>query len=204
MAGMIIALEGIEGAGKTLHAKLLAEYLKGQGYPCVSVKEPSDFLGRVIKEQNHPAEVNALLFAADRLKQFKKKVRPALKEGKVVVTDRSVLSSFAYQSARGVNLGWLETINKCVPLPNLAIVLDVNPDVGLGRIGGRNETSCFDKRVHNVAFQKKVRSAYYLLAKTHSGLMKIVDVSDRSAREVQALIRKIVLKHNKFSKKPRS
>lgn len=189
---MTIALEGIEGAGKSLHAKLLSEYLTNCGYSCVLVKEPTGFLGGMIKEQNNSPEVNALLFAADRLKQFKEVVEPALEEGKIVITDRSVFSSFAYQSAQGVRLEWLEMINKNVPLPDLVIILDVGPQVGLQHIAERNETSIFDKKVNNVAFQDKVRFAYHRLTEKYSDIATVIDVTNRSIQEVQTLIRKIV------------
>ena len=192
---MIIALEGVEGAGKSLHAKLLSECLTNCGYPCVLVKEPTRFLGGVIKEQDNPAEVNALLFAADRLKQFKEVVRPALEKGNIVITDRSVFSSFAYQSAGGASLEWLEAINKHTPLPDLAIVLDIEPRVALLRIEERRETSNFDKVVNEITMQRNIRLAYHLLKKRYNDRIALIEVTDKSIQDVQTLIRKVVLAH---------
>lgn len=95
----------------------------------------------VIKGQKNAssAEINGLLFAADRLKQFSEVVKPALEKHKMIVMDRSVFSSFAYQSAQGASLKWLETINKYTPLPGLAIVLDTLPEIGLKRVEERGE-----------------------------------------------------------------
>jgi len=189
-------LEGVEGSGKTLHVELLGEYLESLGFPVVLVNEPSPFLREVIKEQTgrgSSAEVVALLFAADRLKQFEEVVKPALKEGKIVLTDRSVFSSFAYQCAQGLNLRWLEKINENVVLPDLAIVLDINPRVGLQRIVGRNEASNFDKSVNHMALQKKIRFCYHFLARRYSNRITTVHVHNKNVEGTQTLIRKIVL-----------
>jgi dTMP kinase len=156
-------------------------------------KEPSEFLSGVIKEQNNPPEVNALLFAADRLNQFKKVVKPALEKGKIVVLDRSIFSSFAYQSAEGVSFEWLEAINRYTPLPDLVIILDIDPKIGLRRIEGRKEASKFDKAVNEVALQEKVRFAYHLLARKYSDRVALIEVTDRNVQEVQMLIRDVVL-----------
>jgi dTMP kinase len=190
--GMIIALEGIEGAGKTLQARLLSEHLESRGYPCALAKEPSEFLKEAIKGQSNPPEVKALLFAADRLSQFRKVVKPALERGMIVVLDRSVLSSLAYQSAEGVSLEWLEAINRYTPLPDLVIILDVDPRTGLRRIEGRREESELDKAFNDPAFLERVRLAYRQLAGRYSDRVVLIDAA-RSVRDVQMSIRGVVL-----------
>lgn len=192
---MLIALEGVEGAGKTLHAGILNDYLRDQGYQTILLKEPSEFLRGVIKDQSKSsssAEVDALLFAADRLKQFGEVIRPSLNEGKIVLLDRSVFSSFAYQAAQGVGLDWLEKINERMPLPDLVIVLDVDPRVGLKRIVERNEISNFDKIVNNISLQQVVRLQYFLLADRYKNRMVIINVGGKGIEETQTLIRKVV------------
>lgn len=138
------------------------------------------------------AEINGLLFAADRLKQFNEVVKPALEKHKMVVMDRSVFSSFAYQSAQGASLEWLETINKHTPLPGLAIVLDTPPEVGLKRVEERGEISNFDKMFNKKVLQEKVRFAYHLLAEKYADRIIVIEVMDESIREVRTLIRKVV------------
>lgn len=158
------------------------------------LREPSGFLAGVIKEQRDvsSAEINGPLFAADRLKQFNAVVKPALKKHEMVVMDWSVFSSFAYQSAQGASLKWLETINNYTPLPDLAIVLDISPKVGLKRVEKRDETSNFDKMVNEGVLQGKVRFAYHLLAEKYADRIVVIEVMDEGIREIQTLIRKIV------------
>ena len=195
--GVIIALEGTEGSGKTTYSRFLAEFLAEQGYPAILVKEPSSFLRDVIKNRSQfkSTGVDVLLFAADRLRQFEMLVKPALTSGKVIVSDRSVFSSFAYQSVQGVDLAWLELLNSRVPLPDLVIVLDVDPSIGLQRTAKRNETSSFDMAVNRSAVQEKVRLAYHALAERYKGRLVIIDTTHRSTQEVQALIKDIVLEY---------
>ena len=142
--GCVVALEGIDGAGTTTHTRLLADRLLAHGFDVVSTREPSDGpVGKLIRrglrgEVPMEAATLALLFAADRLEHLDRLVRPAVQRGAVVVTDRSLLSSLAYQ---GMDLpeDWVEQINSRAPWPGLVLWLDVPPAEALSRIAARGK-----------------------------------------------------------------
>jgi len=143
--GIIVAIEGIDGSGTTTQAELLAEALRSSGREVVRTFEPSDGpIGRLIRDALTdeaglgPAPL-ALLFAADRLEHLDRRVRPAVARGAVVLTDRSVVSSLAYQ---GLELpeGWVASINARAPYPDRVLWLDVPVETCLERIGGRGRS----------------------------------------------------------------
>ncbi len=173
--GMFIVIEGIDGAGKSTQAKLLAKWFENIGYEVVLTKEPTDTdFGKLIRRLvltggregiidgakiSHEAE--ALLFAADRAEHVKKLIEPALKQGKVVISDRYFYSSLAYQWARGLDLEWLININSFAIRPDLTILLDLPVKESMKRIDGRKIKSEFDKITE---LQKRVRQNYLKLA----------------------------------------
>jgi dTMP kinase len=146
--GVLIALEGGEGAGKSSQARRLGEWLESLGYDVVVTYEPGATpVGREIRrllldpatgEPTRRAE--ALLYAADRAHHVDTVIRPALERGAVVVTDRYVDSSIAYQGAgRELSADEVARISEWATggvLANLTIVLDVDPAIGLARSGG--------------------------------------------------------------------
>jgi len=183
--GIFIVLEGIDGAGKSTQARLLAKWFEKRGYDVVLTKEPTDTaFGKLIRRLvltggkegiidgakiSHEAE--ALLFAADRAEHVKKLIEPSLKAGKVVISDRYFYSSLAYQWARGLDLDWLINLNKFAIRPDLVILLDLPVKESMKRINGRQLKSEFDKIVE---LQKKVRENYLKLAEMFPE-MKIVN-----------------------------
>ncbi len=140
--GRLIALEGIDGAGLSTQSAALVDRLKSSGVEAVLTKEPTEgAVGRLIRDVLSgrvaiPPPSLALLFAADRMDHVESVISPALDRGEVVVTDRYLLSSLAYQ---GLDLptGWVEEINRFAPRPDLWIVLDADPEVALRRIRSR-------------------------------------------------------------------
>jgi dTMP kinase len=142
MRGKLVSIEGIDGCGKTTHTRLLAEWLRSQGYRVVVTDEPTDgIIGRIIKralkgEIKIQVPTEALLFAADRVQHVDEVIRPALKAGRIVITERYFYSSLAYQSARGLSMHWLESINRAALKPNLSILIDLPSDDALQRIKG--------------------------------------------------------------------
>ncbi len=173
--GVFIVLEGIDGAGKSTQAKMLAEWFEERGHEVVLTKEPTDTaFGKLIRRLvltggrvgiidgakiSHEAE--ALLFAADRAEHIHKLIRPALEEGKVVISDRYFYSSLAYQWARGLDLEWLIDLNRFAIRPDIAILLDIPARESMRRIKGRAIKTEFDRIFE---LQRSVRNNYLKLA----------------------------------------
>jgi len=139
--GTFICIEGLDGSGKTTHAHRLVRNLQEKGFDAIYTTEPSrGELGTFIRgtilegKKRVPRVVETVLFAVDRVEHFEKDVKPALKEGKVVVSDRCVYSSLAYQGAAGLDLEWIEEINRFALPPDLAMYIDVPPEVVVKRI----------------------------------------------------------------------
>jgi dTMP kinase len=158
--GFFICVEGLDGCGKTTQAKMLVRRLK-KDYDAVYTAEPSNGkVGRLIKKHYLHADkrgsivVEALLFAADRLEHLKSEVLPALDEGKLVVSDRYVYSSLAYQGATGLDLKWIEKINEQAVRPDLALFIDVEPETVVQRLKRKRSV------MENLQTQLKVREIY--------------------------------------------
>nr|WP_246247555.1 dTMP kinase [Cellulomonas septica] len=143
-AGLFVSFEGGDGAGKSTQARLLAERLRAQGREVVLTREPGGTaLGQTLRDavlhgEHVDARTEALLYATDRAHHVASLVRPALERGAVVVTDRYLDSSVAYQGT-GRDLGADEVENLSLwatrgLLPALTVLLDLDPDVGRARL----------------------------------------------------------------------
>lgn len=159
--GIFICIEGLDGSGKTTHAHRLVNNLQRKGYQAVYTTEPSRWeLGSFIRgtilegKKRVPRVVEALLFAVDRVEHFEKDVKPALQTGKIVVSDRCVYSSLAYQGSAGLDLEWIEQINRFAVAPDFAIYIDVEPEVVVKRI--RRKKSVMER----LETQRKVQKVY--------------------------------------------
>ena len=139
---MYIVLEGIDGSGKSTQIQLLKENLENKGYNVTVVEEPTDSdIGQIIRERLKDPEavekvhqiINALLFAADRLTH--KKLIDDVKHDpeNIIISDRSYISSIAYQNDDVITTQWIEIINKYMPKPDLTILLDINEKEALKR-----------------------------------------------------------------------
>jgi dTMP kinase len=179
--GFFIVLEGGDGAGKTIQAKLLCSALRRRGYKIHATAEPSKsnvgglIRRSVLHRRKISPESEALLFAADRFLHLESEIRPALSTGRTVVCDRYVYASFAYQGAQGVDREWLRAINRFAEKPDLAIYLDVPPEVGLKRI--RRKRSVME----TLGLQRQVRKEYKKLVEL--GELTAID-SNRPVRKV--------------------
>jgi len=189
--GIFICIEGLDGSGKTTHAHRIVRNLQKKGFDAVYTTEPSQGeYGKFIREsvlqgkKRMPRVVEALLFAVDRVEHLEKDVKPALKEGKIVISDRCVYSSLAYQGAAGLDLEWIEEINRMALPPDLAIYIDVPPEVVVERI--RRKKSVMER----LETQRKVREVYMKYVK--NGKFVPVD-GDRKKGEVEKSILEIVL-----------
>ncbi len=143
--GIFVAIEGIDGSGKTTQVKNVYELLKKNGYSVLYTQEPTrDKLGLILREylknKNTDPHVDALLFAADRIEHYNKTIQPNIKDNKIVITDRYKISSFVYQNAQGVDLDWIREINKMAPDPDIVIYLDIPVDIALKRLNSADRS----------------------------------------------------------------
>ena len=212
MKGIFITFEGIDGSGKDTQAKLLAKYFKNKGYSVIRTREPGGtsigekirkiLLSPKISRVDQRAEV--LLFAASRAQIVSNIIKPALEKGKIVISNRYVDSSYAYQGiARKMGLDWVIEINKWATqglLPDITFFLDIPEELGLKRVDkSRNIRDKIEK--DGEIFQKKVREGYYKLAKLFPERYRIID-ANRNEDLIQKDIRKDVDKFiRKISKK---
>jgi dTMP kinase len=158
--GVFICIEGLDGCGKTTQAKLLAKKLK-KSHNALYTAEPSrGNIGTYIRKQCLYGEkrlstvVEALLFAADRIEHVENEVLPALREGRLVISDRYVYSSLAYQGAAGLGLDWIEKVNEHALKPDLAIFLDVDPKTVMQRLKPKLSV------METMETQQRVRDVY--------------------------------------------
>jgi len=190
--GMFICVEGLDGSGKTTQAKILVKSLRRRGFDAVYTTEPSTGkVGKLIRsfvldrEKRVSIALEALLFAADRVDHVETEIKPLLREGKVVVCDRYVYSTLAYQGAAGLDLDWIEHINRFALKPNLALLVDVRPEVVVKRIK-KKKTVMETKR--NL---QKVRDVYMKLVQEQR---LTLEDGEKPIREVAKNISKIVLR----------
>ncbi len=138
--GLFIVFEGIDGTGKSTQLHLLAEKLRGLGYAVVATREPTDGpYGQKIRElfvdrDAVSREKELELFIADREQHVKEVITPALADGCVVICDRYYLSTVAYQGANGMDPEQILKKNENFPIPDLAIILEIEPAHGIHRI----------------------------------------------------------------------
>ena len=138
-SGKFIALEGIDGSGKTSQIPHLKAKLEEEGYEVYITSEPSSGrLGPILRDYlsdpTSRSEVDALLFAADRVEHYTLEILPQLQLGKIVITDRYKMSSVIYQGLGDVPEDWIIMINNRVPHPDLTILLDLPSEVALERV----------------------------------------------------------------------
>lgn len=188
--GLFICVEGLDGCGKTTQTKLLVRKLRKIGWDAVYTAEPSrGKIGQFIKKYCLHGEkrtfpiVEALLFAADRFEHVEREVIPALNEGKVVVSDRYVYSSLAYQGATGLDLKWIEMINEHAIRPDVAIFVDVEPEAVIKRLKPKKSV------MENLETQRKVCEVYVKFVE--KGELVRID-GNKSKKEVADDILKVV------------
>ncbi len=192
MAGKFIVLEGIDGSGKTTQIQILSEYMKRKGVSFVLTKNPTTGrIGAILKgyylKNKTSALADALLFAADRAEQVEAVIKPALRENKVVISDRYFYSNLVYQSAEGADPGWLEEINKFFPRPEIVFLIDVSSETAIERIKKeRGEPEKFEK----IKILENLRKKYLETAKKFKEIV-VVD-GERKTDEIQEeIIKKI-------------
>jgi dTMP kinase len=188
--GVFICIEGLDASGKTTHAHQLVRNLQRKEFDAVYTTEPSrGEIGRFIRtyilqrKKRVPSVVETLLFAVDRVDHVEKEIKPALENGKIVISDRYVYSSLAYQGAAGLDLKWIEEINRLALPPDLAIYIDVPPEVVVKRI--RRKKSVMER----LETQRRVREVYMKFVK--NGKLVPVDgnrIKDEVAKDILTVV----------------
>ena len=202
MTGRFFTLEGGDGAGKTTQAELLTAWLSDHGLTVVRTREPGGTdLGvqirqMVLHERGHVASrAEALLYAADRAQHVETVVRPALARGEVVLQDRYIDSSVAYQGvARGLGAEQVRSVSEWAAdglAPDLTILLDLDVTVGRARVAAaRGDT--FDRlESEAAAFHESVRQAFLAMAEAEPVRFLVVDASAPTGT-VQDAVRRAV------------
>lgn len=199
---MFITFEGPDGGGKTCHLPLLAEYLRQQGLEVLTTYEPGgtaisdqvrDILKSMENKSMHP-RTEILLFNAARAQLVEEVIQPALKEGKIVLSDRYADSTLAYQGyGHGVSLDFLRQLLNFATgglWPHLTLLLDIAAEEGLMRrkINGGEWNRLDD---YSVEFHRRVQAGYLELAKAEPQRWRIVP-ANRPFDEVQEDLRQIV------------
>lgn len=188
MRGLLIAFEGVDGAGKTTQAKRLVRWISEKGVEAQYTREPTQSsLGKTLRNMayrgNVDARVEALLFAADRLIHLRRVIEPLLERGVIVVSDRYLHSSLAYQSVTTGDWRWVEEINRFARRPDLGLLLDLDPEIGLRRL--RRKRTKFE----DIDFLNMVRERYLEYVK-RGELVKIN--AERNPDEIFSEIVKVV------------
>lgn len=188
--GILLAVEGIDGAGKTTQVGLLAHALESAGIEVITSKEPTKgYWGRRIRKSAEngrmPPGRELLTFIQDRQQHAAQKILPSLEQGKIVILDRYFYSTIAYQGERGLPVEWLDRqLRDLAPTPDLVLVLDVHPALGMSRIvEERGDTPNHFERVDSLA---RIREIFQDLCKYDPVLVE-VDGS-MSAEAVHAVI----------------
>ncbi|MEH7383991.1 dTMP kinase [Bacillus sp. JJ1521] len=205
MTGYFITLEGPEGAGKTTVLGILQEELSKKGYDVVSTREPggidiAEQIRSVILDKNNTkmdGRTEALLYAASRRQHLVEKVIPALEEGKIVLCDRFVDSSLAYQGyARGLGIDEVFSINEFAInglMPSLTLFFDIQPEKGLTRIRKNDEREVNRLDLEKLSFHQKVYEGYIKVAGRFKDRYHIINAEnslDTVAKEALEMIEK--------------
>ena len=201
--GLLIALEGGEGVGKTTQARLLAIWLRDQGFDVIATREPGATkvgmrLRAMLLDTTHTglsSRAETLMYAADRAEHVESVIVPALDRGAVVVTDRYVDSSLAYQGAgRSQHLGEVARLNHWATgglVPDLTILMDLPPTAGLGR----RARSADRLEAEPTEFHERVRAGFLALAQAGPERYLVLDASrpaDELSHEIQDRLRDLL------------
>ena len=192
---MFITIEGPEGSGKTTAVDTAVKELEKMGYQIVRTREPggtpiAEQIRNVILDKANTAmdeRTEALLYAASRRQHLVEKVWPALKEGKIVICDRYLDSSLAYQGgARGLGVENILNVNNFATegtFPDLTLLFDIDPKIGLARIAANSDREVNRLDLEKLDFHNKVRNTFLELAKRYPERFVVIDAS-KSREEV--------------------
>lgn len=183
--GLFITFEGADGCGKTTQIELLDTYLRNKGFNTLLTREPgAKGLGVKLREilLNYDGEVSpqaeSFLFLADRAQHIDCIIKPALKEGTIVLCDRHTDSTVAYQGyGRGLDLDRINSLNEIATgglKPDLTIVFDIDVETSMSRVGKNKDRM----ESAGMEFFNRVRNGYLEIAKQEPDRVKVIDSSD--------------------------
>ncbi len=187
--GIFITIEGPEGAGKTTILAMLEKELKQEGYKVLTTREPGgiaiaeEIRHILLNTENNSMDerTEALLYAAARRQHLVEKVLPALQEGYIVLCDRFVDSSLAYQGhARGLGIDEVYRINEFAiadVMPDMTLYYDIAPEEGLARIHANENREINRLDMEDLSFHRKVREGYLKLVDAFPERIRVVDAS---------------------------
>jgi dTMP kinase len=197
---LFITFEGGEGAGKSTQIRMLAATLRASGHEVVVTREPGGSPGAeairhvVLSGAAEPfgPQMEAVLFAAARADHIDRTIRPALERGAVVLSDRFVDSSRVYQGVTGgLERSFMETLERATVedmMPDLTLILDIDPEEGMRRAGARRGTSEADRfEKEGLSLHRRRRKAFLEIAKSEPKRCKVIDAS-RPAEKIAAEI----------------
>ncbi|OGC07748.1 dTMP kinase [candidate division WOR-1 bacterium RIFOXYA2_FULL_36_21] len=199
---MFITFEGCEGSGKSTQIKLLEDYIKSIGKEVIITKEPGGSnLGEEIRKIlfNYESEILAeiFMFAADRVEHVEKVIKPALANGKVVLCDRYIDSTLAYQlGGRGLPedlVRYINWISSRGIIPDLTILLDIPAKKGLERAKKRGAVNRFENEI--LAFHERVREKYEELEENDQKRIKKINAQmpiEEVAEKIKLLVTEII------------
>lgn len=190
MKGFFITLEGIDGCGKSTQTELLVAALQQRGFDVVATRQPGGTtIGQAIRavivnhHHNLAPMAELLLMMADRAQHVTEQIRPSLEAGRIVLSDRYIDSSMAFQGyGRGINLNAVDELNKLATgglMPDLTILFDLDLEEARSRLNQRDDEALaltgFDEEKHD--FHVRVRDGYYQLAEKYPSRIHIIDAT---------------------------
>lgn len=201
MRGKFITIEGTDGSGKSTQIELLMDYLRKKGADVIFTREPggtqiSEKIREIILDVNNSEMTGiteALLYAAARSQHVEEKIIPALEAGKIIICDRFVDSSIAYQgAARGLGAEKIMGINEAALhgiMPDMTLFFDLSPEKGILR--KKNERALDRLEKEKMDFHEKVYEGYKNLCKKYPERIKPID-ADRSIDEVHSEVIEVI------------
>ncbi|MBX7097287.1 MAG: dTMP kinase [Myxococcaceae bacterium] len=192
--GLLIALEGIDGTGKSTQAALLRDWLAGLGVEVLSTKEPtSGPWGKKIRDSAVSSRMSPQdelhAFVSDRQEHVRDEILPALRRGAAVVIDRYYYSTVAYQGARGLSKADVLAANRAfAPIPDVVFLFDLEPEAGLERVTGRGQGKDLFETVDELS---KARENFRWLARTNQHVVQL-DAAQAPAEVHRALVSALV------------
>ncbi len=188
---MFITFEGVEGSGKSTQIGFLKEYLIDKGFNVLLTRQPGgSVLGAKIRhlildpeQEDKPSDLAELfLYIADRAHHVETIIKPALEKNTIVLCDRYTDSTIAYQGyARGGDIAKLSTLNSIATQdlkPDLTLIMDIDPSMGLVRVKKNRNQEVFDRiEAEKIDFHLKVRNGFLQIAEKEPERVKIIDAS---------------------------
>lgn len=201
--GLFITFEGADGCGKTTQIKLLDEYLRSEGYKTLLTREPgSKGLGVKLREilLNYDGEVSprceSFLFLADRAQHVDCIIKPALKEGVIVLCDRHTDSTVAYQGyGRGLDLEQIHSLNNIATSglkPDLTFVFDIDVETSQSRVGKEKDRM----ESAGVEFFERVRQGFLEIAKSEPERVKVID----STQTIEEIHKQVIDEYKRIAR----